>query len=157
MELDPHIVDAAAGTAATSVDGYSHLSSSALSMRSVGMRDVMARVLVPGADFASFRDLVHAGTAVRPKDAAEAERWIRFAVTIGYQQLEPGDTDDAIAMFEAARSVLPVSEWVPDDARALVGVLWQGGRPEEIDAELLARLEYRDRVFLDLDLMGLSD
>lgn len=157
MELDPHVVDAAAATAAASVDGYAHLGSSALSMRSVAVRDVMARVLVPGADFASFRDSVRAGTAKLPRDAAEAERWIRFAVTLGYQQLEPTDTGDAIAMFEAARSVLPVTEWVPDDARALVGVLWQAGRSDQIDAELLARLEYRDRVFIDLDLMGLSD
>jgi len=157
MALDPHIVDAAAATAAASVDGYSHLASSALSMRSVAVRDVMARVLAPGADFASFRDAVRAGTAVRPTNAAEAERWIRFAVTVGYQQLEPGDTDDAIAMFDVARSVLPVSEWVPDDARAFVGVLWEGGRSAEIDPELLARLEYRDRVFIELDLMGLSD
>jgi len=157
MALDPRIVEAAAVTAAASVDGFSHLASSALSMRSVAVRDVMARVLVPGSDFASFRDSVRTGTAVRPKDTAEAERWIRFAVAIGYQQLEPEDSDDAIAMFNVARSVLPVTEWDPDDIRALVGVLWLAGRSGEIDAELIDQVEPRDRVFLAVDLIGESD
>lgn len=157
MAFDPRIVESAAAHAVAPVDGYSHLGSSALSTRSVAMRDVMAHVLRPGLDFSGIRDLVRTGVVGRPQDETEAKRWARLAMTVGYQQLLPGDTDDAIAMFAVARSVLPLAEWEAPELRALVGLLWEAGRQGEIDAELVDELEPLDQTFLAIDLIGTSD
>jgi hypothetical protein len=157
MALDPRVLESAAAAALTSRDAYADLASSALAMRSVAVRDVMARVLGPFADFAALQDSVRMGTVPRPENSAAAKRWARFALAVGYQQLAPEDTDDAIAMFEIARAVLPATRWEHQDVQALVGLLWQAGRSAEINADLLDLLEPLERTFLELDLIGLSD
>lgn len=157
MALDPRVVGVAAATVLASSGGYSRLAASAMSMRSVAVRDVMARVLVPDMDYRDFRDAVRAGTVARPRDAVEAKRWVLLALTIGHQQLEPDDTENAIAMFGIARTVLSVAQWERQEARALVGLLWLAGRSPEIDTELIDQVEPLERAFLTLDLIGVSD
>ena len=156
MTIDPRIASAAAAVFDRLPGGSLHLARSAQWMRSVAVREVMARLLAPHADYESLRESVRAGTAARPVDAAAAWQWVHVALAIGQQQLEPSDVDDAIAMFDLARSVLPASQWATRDAQGLAQLMWSAGRSGEIDSELLKRLPPGEREFLEIDLIGLS-